>query len=46
MYKEIPAGKFDAVGRDIEEREETIHKIYPSDLEKEWGTLAIIMRFV
>ncbi len=46
MYEDIPAEQFDAAGRDIEERVETIHKIYSSDSEKEWGTLAIIIRLV
>lgn len=46
MYEDIPAEQFDVVGRDTEERVETIHKIYSSDLEKEWGTLAIVMRLV
>ncbi|TAA71982.1 ASCH domain-containing protein [Planococcus salinarum] len=46
MYEDIPAEQFDAVGREIEERVETIHKIYSSDLENKWGTLAIVMRLV
>lgn len=46
MYEDIPAEQFDAVGRNIEERVETIHKIYSSNSEKEWGTLAIVMRLV
>lgn len=46
MYEDIPAEQFDAVGRDIEERVETIHKIYSSDLEKDWGTLAIVIKLV
>ena len=46
MYEDIPAEQFDAAGRDIEERMETIYKIYSSDIEKEWGTLAILMRLV
>ncbi len=46
MYENIPASDFDAVGSSIGEMVEQTYQIYSPEKEKEWGTLAIIIRLM
>jgi ASC-1-like (ASCH) protein len=45
MYEDIPYKDFDAAGKSIEEMVERTYKIYSPEQEKEWGTLAITIKY-
>lgn len=46
MFEDIPAEKFGAMDRDIQESVEAIHTLYSPEREKEWGTLAIELSLI
>ncbi len=45
MYKDIPFKKFDCAGWTMKEMIDGTYEIYTPEQEKEWGTLAITIKY-
>ena len=46
MYETIPASDFDTVGDPIDLMVQETYEVYSPEQEKEWGTLAIIIKLL